>query len=179
KGILTPEHLWQVVASDLPQDFPALSSLATTANNLPIQLTSFVGRERELKEVKDMLATSRLLTLTGPGGMGKTRLALQVASDSLDSFKDGVWFIELAPLTDPALVPLTVASVLGVREEPVRPLLATLMDWLGNKQVLFILDNCEHLVEACAEFADRVLHASREVRLLATSREALGITGES
>jgi predicted ATPase/class 3 adenylate cyclase len=179
KGIVNPEHLWQVVAPDLPQDFPPLQSLNTIPNNLPIQVTSFVGREREVTEGKRLLATTRLLTLTGSGGMGKTRLSLQVATDLLDTFKDGAWFIELAPLTDPALVPITVASVLGVREEQDRPLMATLMDWLRNKQLLFILDNCEHLIEACAKFAHAVLHVSRETRILASSREALGITGES
>ena len=179
KGIISPEHLWQVVAPDLPQDFPPLRSLSAFPNNLPSQVTSFVGREHELAEVKQLLATTRLLTLTGPGGMGKTRLSLQVAVDVLDTFKDGVWFIELATLTDPALVPITVASVLGVREEHSRPLTATLVNWLRNKQLLLILDNCEHLIEACAEFADRVLHNSRETRILATSRESLAIAGES
>ncbi|MEP7200321.1 MAG: adenylate/guanylate cyclase domain-containing protein, partial [Chloroflexota bacterium] len=214
KGIIGPEHLWQVVAPDLPPDFPPLQSLTTIPNNLPIQVTSFVGREKEITEVKRLLVgwsdrqsqdettnrpsdhpstplpsaalgtgrtspATRLLTLTGTGGMGKTRLSLQVAADVLDMFKDGVWFIELAPLTDPALVPMTVASVLGVRGEQDRPLIATLMDWLRSKQLLFILDNCEHLVEACAEFADAVLRASRETRVLASSREALGIAGES
>ncbi|MCA1553708.1 MAG: adenylate/guanylate cyclase domain-containing protein, partial [Chloroflexi bacterium] len=179
KGISSPERLWQVVAPDLPQDFPPLQSLTTVPNNLPIQVTSFVGRERELTEAKRLLATTRLLTLSGTGGMGKTRLAIQVATHMLDMFNDGVWFIELAPLTDPALVPMAVASALGVRGEPDRTLMATLLDWLRRKQLLFILDNCEHLVEACAHFADAVLHASPETRVLATSREALGIAGES
>jgi predicted ATPase/class 3 adenylate cyclase len=194
KGLLNPEHLWQVVAPDLPQNFPPLASLNTIPNNLPIQVTSFVGRAKEIAEVKQMLSgkdltgfhasrlsglPARLVTLTGSGGTGKTRLSLQVAAEVLDSFKDGVWFVELAPLTDPALVPITIASVLGVREEQGRPLLATLMDWLHHKQLLFILDNCEHLIEACAQLADAVLHASRETRILASSREALGIAGES
>lgn len=179
KGIITPERLWQVVAPDLPQDFPSLPSLTTVPNNLPIQVTSFVGREKEIDEVKRLLTTTRLLTLTGIGGMGKTRLSLQVATHVLDTFKDGVWFIELAPLTDPALVPIAVAAALGVRGESDRPLIATLMDWLRDKQLLLILDNCEHLIAACAAFADAVLHASRETRILASSREAFGIAGES
>ena len=178
KGLLNAEHLWQVVAPDLPSDFPPLQSLNAIPNNLPIQVTSFVGRERELSELKRLLPTTRLLTLTGSGGTGKTRLSLQVAAEVLDAFKDGVWFIELAPLSDPALVPLTIASVLGVREEPGRPLLATLLEWLRPKQLLLILDNCEHLIDACAKFADAVMHASRETRILASSREALGIAGE-
>jgi predicted ATPase/class 3 adenylate cyclase len=179
KGLLNPEHLWQVVAADLPQEFPPLETLNNIPNNLPIQVTSFVGREKEITEVKELLSTTRLLTLTGSGGAGKTRLSLYVAAEILDMFKNGTWFIELAPLSDPALVPFAIASTLGVREEPGRPLIRTLLDWLSNKELLLILDNCEHLIETCAKFADEVLHASRLTRILATSREALGIAGES
>jgi class 3 adenylate cyclase len=179
KGLLNPEHLWQVVALDLVQDFPPLQSLAAIPNNVPIQVTSFVGREREFSELQRLLPTTRLLTLTGSGGTGKTRLTLQVAASMLDEFKDGVWLVELAPLADPSLLPLAVASVLGVRDEQGRPLLATLLDWFRSRQLLLILDNCEHLIDACARFADAVLHASRETRILASSREALGIAGES
>jgi predicted ATPase/class 3 adenylate cyclase len=194
KGLLNPEHLWQVVAPDLPQDFPPLQSLNAIPNNLPIQVTSFVGREKEIAEVKQLLTTTRLLTLTGSGGTGKTRLSLQVAAEVFDSpaassgqapsagsgraFKDGVWFVELAPLSDPSLVPIIIASVLGVREEQGRPLMATLLEWLRPKELLLILDNCEHLIDACARFADAAIHASRGTRILASSREALGIAGE-
>src|SRR6266540_1434280 len=179
KCLLNPEHLWQVVVADLPQDFPPLQTLNSIPNNLPIQVTSFVGREKEIGEVKQLLSTARLLTLTGSGGTGKTRLSLHVAAEVLDTFKNGVWFIELAPLSDPALVPFNIASALGLREEPGRPLITTLMDWLRDKELLLILDNCEHLIEACAKFADEVLHASHATRILTTSREALGIAGES
>ena len=179
KGLLNPEHLWQAVVADLPQDFPPLQTLNSIPNNLPIQVTSFVGREKEIGEVKQLLSTARLLTLTGSGGTGKTRLSLHVAAEVLDTFKNGVWFIELAPLSDPALVPFSIASALGLREEPGRPLITTLMDWLRDKELLLILDNCEHLIEACAKFADEVLHASHATRILTTSREALGIAGES
>ena len=148
-------------------------------NNLPVQLTSFIGRDHELAEVKRLLTTTRLLTLTGSGGTGKTRLALHVAGEVLNQSADGVWFIELAPLSDPALVPVAIASVLGVQQEHGRPLLATLLDWLRPKQLLLILDNCEHLIAACAALADGALHSSREMRILATSREALGIAGET
>ncbi|MCA1554440.1 MAG: adenylate/guanylate cyclase domain-containing protein, partial [Chloroflexi bacterium] len=129
-------------------------------------------------KLKQLLTTTRLLTLTGSGGTGKTRLSLQVAAEVLDTYADGVWLVELAPLTDPALVPQTVASVLHVRAEAGRSITATLSDYLCDKQLLLILDNCEHLIEACAQFADAVLHASRETRILASSREALGIAGE-
>jgi predicted ATPase/class 3 adenylate cyclase len=179
KGLLNPEHLWQVIAADLLQDFPPLQTLNSIPNNLPIQVTSFVGREKEIAEVKQLFSTAYLLTLMGSGGAGKTRLSLHVAAEVLDTFKNGAWFIELASLSDPALVPFTIASTLGLREEPGRPLIMTLIDWLRDKESLLILDNCEHLVEACAKLADEILHASRATRILATSREALGISGES
>jgi len=151
----------------------------TPRHNLPAQPTSFVGREHEMAEVQRLLETHRLVTLTGSGGIGKTRLALHVAVELLHKFKDGVWLIELAPLSDPALLLNTIASVLGVREEQDRPLMATLLDWLNNKELLFVIDNCEHLVEACAKFATAGLRSSRGTRILATSREALGIAGET
>jgi predicted ATPase/class 3 adenylate cyclase len=179
KGLPDPERLWQAIVPGLRQDFPPLQSLKEIPNNLPTQLTTFIGREKEVEQIKKRLEKNRLVTLTGSGGVGKTRLSLQVAAKLLEQFRDGVWFVELAPLSDPALVPNTVASVLGVREEQGRPLMATLLDWLSNKEILFVLDNCEHLVEACAEFAVAGLQTSRGTRILASSREALGITGET
>jgi diguanylate cyclase (GGDEF)-like protein len=147
-------------------------------NNLPAALTSFVGRESELAEIRRLLASARLLTVVGWGGMGKTRLTIQAAKESLNSFKDGVWLIELAPIADPSLALYTIASVLGVREEQSRPLLNTLTSWLSNKELLLVLDNCEHLIETCAQFSHGVLSASPNVRILASSREALDIAGE-
>jgi predicted ATPase/class 3 adenylate cyclase len=179
KDLDRAEHIFQLAAPDLPVDFPPLKSLVDLPNNLPIQLTSFIGREREMMEVKRLLTNTRLLTLTGAGGFGKTRLSVQVAADLLDAFADGVWLVELAPLTDPTLVPQTVASVLGVREEPMRSLLAILTSYLRTKNLLLILDNCEHLIEACARLADVLLRACPNLRILATSREALGIPGET
>jgi predicted ATPase/class 3 adenylate cyclase len=179
KGWTTSERLWQLVATDLQQDFPALPTLNSIPNNLPIQMTSFVGRGQEIAEVKQSLIETRLVTLTGSGGTGKTRLSLQVATEILDRFKDGVWLIELAPITDPDLVSNSVASALGVYEEPGRPLIATLLDWFRDRELLLILDNCEHLLDACARFGDSVLRGGRGIRILATSREALGITGET
>ena len=179
KGWSTSEHLWQVVTPDLRHDFPSLSTLNIIPNNLPVQMTSFVGREGEIAEIKQLLDKTRLVTLTGSGGTGKTRLSLQVASEILDGFKDGVWLIELAPITDPELVPKTVANLLGIREEPARPIIATLLDWFSDKELLLILDNCEHLLDTCARFTDSVLRASRGIRILASSREALGIAGET
>jgi predicted ATPase len=155
----------------------------TPRHNLPIQLTSFVGREQEIAGVKQMLSTSRLVTLTGTGGCGKTRLALKVAEDCAQfcvaEYPDGVWLVELAPVSDPALVPQTVAALLGVREEPGRALAKTLADYLRPKSLLLILDNCEHLIEACAQLAETFLRACPNVKVLATSREAFGIPGET
>ena len=151
----------------------------SVAHNLPLQLTSFIGRVGETADVKRLLPTTRLLTLTGPGGCGKTRFALHVAADVVDAYKDGVWVVELAPLFDPTLVPHTVAAVLGVREEPHRPLLATLTDALHTRHLLLVLDNCEHLVAACAVLADALLRACAHLQILATSREVLSITGET
>jgi predicted ATPase len=156
-----------------------LASPRLPGNNLPFQLTSLVGREREIAEVKRLLAESRLVTLTGPGGSGKTRLALAVAADVVGDFDDGVWLVELASLSDPDLVPQAVASVLNVREQPGRPFAQTLAEHLETKNALLVLDNSEHLIEACANVAGALLRSCRDVRILATSQEALGITGET
>ncbi len=178
KDLQRPERVFQLVIQDLPHHFPPLKSLDSLPNNLPIQLTSFVGREQEMAAVKRLLLTTRLLTLTGVGGTGKTRLALQVAADLLDSYTDGVWLVELASLSDPALVPQTVAITLGVREEGGRPILTTLSDYLRGKKMLLVFDNCEHLIETCAIMADALLHSCPHLKVLATSREVLGIAGE-
>ena len=178
KDIPQPARIFQVVAPDLQSDFPALRALDVFPNNIPTQLTSFIGREKEMLEATQMLQQSRLLTLTGSGGTGKTRLSLQEASSLLEQFKDGVWLIELAPISEPALVPNTVANVLRLRVEDSRPLMDVVMDWLRDKEALLILDNCEHLIDACAQFANTVLQNCRGARILATSREALGIAGE-
>jgi predicted ATPase/DNA-binding CsgD family transcriptional regulator len=147
-------------------------------HNLPVSLTSFVGREPEIARVRDLLGGARLLTLTGPGGVGKTRLALEAARGALGAFPDGVWLAELAPLADPALVPKTVAAALGLPEQPRQPLLATIAEPLRPRQLLVVLDNCEHLVGACAELVETLLRLCPCMRVLATSREALGVVGE-
>jgi len=158
--------------------FPAGDRHVSPPSNLPLQLSSFVGREKELAEVRRLLQDTRLLTLTGPGGCGKTRLAVVAASEMLQGFEDGAWMVELAPLPDPSLLPQAVASVLGVREQSGLPLLDTLSDHLRTGKLLLLLDNCEHLIGACAELAETLLRSCPELRVLATSREALGITGE-
>src|SRR5262249_22520490 len=158
--------------------FPPLRSLEAFAHNLPAQLTSFIGREQGMEEVQRLLSTTRLLTLTGSGGCGKTRLALQVAAEVRRDYPNRAWVVELAALADPALALQTVASALGVREEPGRPLTQTLTDHLRPKSLLLVLDNCEHLLSACAQLADNLLRNCPKVRVLASSREGLGIAGE-
>ncbi|MGH2404203.1 MAG: tetratricopeptide repeat protein [bacterium] len=179
KDLQRTERIYQLLHADLPAEFPPLRSLDSLPNNLPRYLTSFIGREREIADVKRWLTNTRLLMLTGSGGCGKTRLALQVGADLVDGFRDGVWLVELAPISDPVLVPQTVASTLHIREEPGRPLLVTLTEHLGRKQMLLLLDNCEHVVEACAHLAERMLRACPHLRILATSREPLAIPGET
>jgi predicted ATPase/class 3 adenylate cyclase len=179
KGLVQTEHLWQLTAPGLRADFQPLASLKSIPHNLPVPVTSFIGRETELAEGKRLLASTRLLTLTGPGGTGKTRLALQLAADVLDTFPDGVWIVELAALADPALVPQTVAAVWALREQPGRPLSATLQDYVQPKALLLILDNCEHLLEACAQLASALLRGCPRLTILTSSREALGVAGET
>lgn len=179
KDLIRPEHVFQLVTAELPANFPPLKSLDRFPNNLPVRLTSFIGREREIAEVRNLLSTTRLLTLTGSGGCGKTRLALQVAAELVEIFTDGVWFVEFATLADPALVPPTVASVLGVWEDPHRPMVATLADFLHSKHLLLVLDNCEHLIAACATLAHSLLRACPRLRILVTSREVVGMAGET
>ncbi len=178
RDLATSEHVYQLVHPKLRQDFPALRSLEATPNNLPQQVTSFIGRERELADAKRLLEGTRLLTLLGMGGLGKTRLSLQIAADVLDKYPDGVWFIDLAPIKDPALVTATAAQVLAIHEEPGKPLIQTLCAHIQGHKLLFVLDNCEHLVSACASLAEELLRSAPGVRILATSREGLHIRGE-
>jgi predicted ATPase/class 3 adenylate cyclase len=183
RDIEQAERVFQLLHPELPADFPALQSLETLPNNLPRQLTSFIGREREMSEVRRLLSGGdpgcSLLTLTGPGGCGKTRLALQVAADLLEQYPDGIWLVELALLSDPSLVPQAIASELEVREEAGRALTETLVDTLRPKTLLLLLDNCEHLLPECAQVAAALLRHCPRLRILATSREGLGVGGET
>jgi predicted ATPase/DNA-binding CsgD family transcriptional regulator len=165
--------------SSRPSGKSAAGALKRPANNLPLELSSFVGREKELAEVKRLLEGDRLLTLTGSGGCGKTRLALAAAGELMGGFEDGVWLVELASLADPSLVQGAVASALGVREQLGSPSTETLSGYLRTRKMLLVLDNCEHLVEACAVLAEVLLRTCPSLRILATSREALGIAGET
>jgi predicted ATPase/Tfp pilus assembly protein PilF len=147
-------------------------------HNLPLQLTRFIGRETQMTEVRRLLEGGRLVTLTGAGGCGKSRLALEVAGGLVEPFRDGVWLVELASLADPALVPQRVAATLDVQEQPDRSLVATLVHALKTRELVLVLDNCEHLVETCAELVAALLQSCAGLRVLATSREALGVAGE-
>ncbi len=147
-------------------------------SNLPEPLTSFIGRERELVEIKRLLPGKRLLTLVGVGGIGKTRLALQVAAEAMDAYRDGVWLIELGSIGNPLLVPTSVAQALGIPERTGAPLIDTLCAHLKTRQLLLILDNCEHLLDACARLADAVLRSVADATIIATSREPLHVAGE-
>src|SRR5712692_5826429 len=174
-----PERVFQVIAPGLRAEFPPIRSMDPRRHNLPVSPTGFIGRGRELDEIKERLAANRMLTLIGTGGTGKTRLALQAAADLIERFKDGVWLVELASLSEPELVAQTAAEAIGVREEAGRPILKTLRDWLKDKNLLLLLDNCEHLIPAVVSLADRLLRDCPDVRLLTTSRAALRVNGEA
>ena len=177
KDLAQPEHLYQLDVAGLPVQFPALRSLDARANNLPVQLTSFVGRETEIAEVQALLDGARLVTLTGPGGAGKTRLALQVAAERLPRHGDGAFFVELAPISDPVLLPSAIAAGLLIREATERPLLDTITDTLRDRDLLLVLDNFEHLQDAAPMVAG-LLSAAPKLRVLVTSRARLNLRGE-
>jgi predicted ATPase/class 3 adenylate cyclase/DNA-binding CsgD family transcriptional regulator len=178
RDLARPEEVFQVCHPELPDDFAPLRSLDAYPNNLPAQLTTFIGRHDELAEISKLLHENRLLTLTGAGGCGKTRLALQCAAEVTDRFVDGVWFCDFAPVGDGELVPAAVASTLGVSEEPGRPLAETIASHLAGKRALLIADNCEHVIAAAADITDSLLRTCPDVFVLATSREPLRIEGE-
>jgi predicted ATPase/class 3 adenylate cyclase len=171
-----PEHVYQLAVSGLPDTFPQLASLDNPElpNNLPGLLSTFIGRDAELKRLAGLLGESRLVTLTGAGGCGKTRLALQAAAEQLDTTPDGVWFADLAPITDGAQIPTVVATALGLRDRDEHALLAALRD----AAMLIVLDNCEHVIDAASAFSARLIRDCRTPKILATSREPLGIDGE-
>lgn len=148
-------------------------------HNLPAELTSFIGRREELSQIRHLLTTTRLLTLTGSGGAGKTRLALRAAEGMVRAFPDGVWLVPLAPIEDALLVTQAVFKALGLQDVSARWSLSTLSDYLGSKQALLVLDNCEHLLDACAVLVSTLLKACPRLQVLATSREPIGIPGES
>ena len=178
RDLARPERVFQLLHADLPASFPSIRSLDAYAHNLPVQVTSFVGRHRELDAVGELIPQTRLLTLTGVGGSGKTRLALQVAAEVVSVFRDGVWLTELGPLDDGALIAMEVAATLGVERLPGRSMQESLIEYLRSRHVLLILDNCEHMLDAAVHLVDGLLRACPRLQVLATSREALGMAGE-
>ena len=178
KDLAASIRLHQVLAPGLATDFPAVRTLETLPNNLPRQLSSFVGRGQEISDARERLSPTSLLTLTGPGGVGKTRLALEVGAHVVDEYPGGVWFVELAALDDASLVADTIASTLHLKQHAEGPLQA-LSAALEGQRALLILDNCEHVLDAVVPLADGLLRRCPDVRILATSREALGVAGET
>ena len=178
KSILRPVHLYQLNVDGLPFHFPPLKTLDYSPHNLPEQLSSFIGREKEIDEIKGLLRSGRLVTLMGSGGTGKTRLSQAIGAQELINFPNGVWLIELASLTDPAQIIPAMAQVFGLQELPFSSLTNVVIDYLRDKHCLLILDNCEHLIQACAHLADDLLHQCAGLKMLTSSREALGIAGE-
>ncbi len=179
KDLTHPEQVYQLVAPGLQNEFPALRSLEALPNNLPLQITSFVGRELEILTITQTLAKHRLVTLVGAGGVGKTRLALQVGAELLDSYPDGVWMLEQAPISDGDLIPTALASIFHVREAEHRSITEALVHSLKLRQALIIFDNCEHVVEAAARLIDTILRNCPNIRIIATTRQGLGIAGEA
>jgi predicted ATPase/class 3 adenylate cyclase/DNA-binding CsgD family transcriptional regulator len=177
-----PERVAQLCHPDLCNEFPPLRMRATpeisVSQHLPVQLTSFVGRDAEMVEVRDMLAENRLVTLTGAGGVGKTRLAIQVAAAVAGNYGDGAWYVDLAPITDPDLVPITAARALGLPDQPGRSPENSLLQFVGGRHMLVILDNCEHLLDASATLTAALLGGCPRLTVMATSREPIGVAGE-
>ena len=179
KDLLQLEHIYQLNTAGLPTSFPTLKTVNISLTNLPTQLSAFIGRERELSQIKQQLGKNRLVTLTGSGGVGKTRLAIQVASELLNEYGNGVWLVELAPITNPELVAQTVCAALDIAPQGNLPALQVLTDYLKEKRLLLIVDNCEHLIDTCAQICGTLLHACPNLRIIASSREALGVEGEN
>jgi len=178
KDVIKPIKLFQIISPGLREDFPPLKTLDARPNNLPIQLTSFIGREEVMKEIKKLLTQNRLLTVIGTGGAGKTRLAMQAGADMIDEFANGVFITELAPVTDEAMIVQTILNSLRVKEEPEKTLQETLINYLKDKELLFILDNCEHLINECAHLSEILLSTCPHLKIIATSRESLNCSGE-
>jgi predicted ATPase/class 3 adenylate cyclase/DNA-binding CsgD family transcriptional regulator len=174
-----PERVIQLCHPDLRNEFPPLRiAKAMVSQHLPAQLTNFIGRQTEITELQQIIADNRLVTLTGAGGAGKTRLAVQVTAEVIGDFPDGVWFIDLAPITNPVVVPLTVARTLGLPDQPGRSTMEILLGFVGDRSMLLLLDNCEHLLDACGQLIVELCDACPRLTILTTSREPLGLPGE-
>jgi predicted ATPase/class 3 adenylate cyclase len=173
-----PEHVFQVLHAGLRSEFAALRTLDAFPGNLPLQVTTFVGRDDDVAQVIEALEESRVVTLIGVGGVGKTRLAVQIAAGVLPEYRDGVWLCELGPLNDPGQVPDAVATALGVQQRPGQSITESLVLWLRSKEMLVVLDNCEHLLDAAAQLVAAIVGSCPAVTVLATGREGLGVRGE-
>jgi predicted ATPase len=179
RDVPRPERVAQLCHPDLRNEFPPLRvRTVVVSHNLPAQLTSFVGRQAEMGELRQLVAGNRLVTLTGAGGAGKTRLAVEVASQLTTQFSDGIWYVDLAPITNPAVAPLTVARTLGLPDQTGRSSMELLVRFFGEKTVLLLLDNCEHLLDACGTLVIELLGACPNLTILTTSREPLAVPGE-
>ena len=179
RGLRGRMSVYQVVADGLPTEFPVLRSVDYFAGNLPQQLSSLVGREKDVTEVAELVRARRLVTLSGVGGVGKTRLALEVGAEMAGEFPDGVWIVELASVGDPASVPAAIATALGITPQGEAPLIDTVADALGGRQLLLVVDNCEHILTAAGSAIETILGRSGSVKVLATSRETLTVAGET
>ncbi|OBF79490.1 transcriptional regulator [Mycobacterium sp. 852002-51163_SCH5372311] len=180
RDLARPQRVVQLCHPDLRNDFPPLRTAnSVAAHNLPAQLTSFIGRRAEIASVRGALTANRLVTLTGAGGVGKTRLAVRVAAAMADEFSEGVWYVDLAPITAAEVVPVTVARALGLPDQPGRSTMDTLIRFVRDRHMLIVLDNCEHLLDASAKLLAELLGAAPRVTVLATSREPVNITGEA
>jgi predicted ATPase/class 3 adenylate cyclase/DNA-binding CsgD family transcriptional regulator len=179
RGVPRPERVLQLCHPDLRNEFPPLRVRSVVAShNLPVQLTSFVGRHAQMAELRQLAAGNRLVTLTGAGGAGKTRLAVEMTAQLTAEFDDGVWYVDLAPITNPAVVPVTTARTIGLPDQPGRSTMETLVRFFGEKTMLLLLDNCEHLLDACGTMLVELLRACPHLTVLTTSREPLGVPGE-
>jgi predicted ATPase/class 3 adenylate cyclase len=178
KDLIQPMRIFQIVSEKLQSDFPPIKTLDARPNNIPVQLTSFIGRDIEIPEIKSSLEKSRLVTLVGPGGTGKTRLSIQVGADQIDDFPDGVFLIELAPVSDPEWIPETVLNSLKIKEEQGKSTTETLTDFLKDKEMLLLFDNCEHLINESANLCELLLRKCHKLKIISTSREALNCPGE-
>ncbi|MGZ4754766.1 MAG: LuxR C-terminal-related transcriptional regulator [Acidimicrobiia bacterium] len=179
RGLRGRMSVYQVLAEGLPTDFPELRSVDAVTGNLPQQLSSVIGREEMVSEVAELVREQRLVTLTGVGGVGKTRLAVEVATEVAGEFPDGAWLIELASVSDPGSVPTAIATVLGITPQGDTPLVETVAETLGGRQLLLVVDNCEHVLAGAASAITTILGRAGRARIVATSREALGVSGES
>ena len=177
KDVIQPIRLYQVLAKDLREDFPPLKTLDARPNNLPVQLTSFIGRQDDIYRLKKLLSDTSLLTIMGPGGAGKTRLALQAGADLIDEFKNGVWFADVSPVSNGKLLERAVTKVFGISEDPLRTLEESLIDYLKDRELLLILDNCEQIIEACSILTGKILSNCKNIKIIASSRESLRTPG--